>query len=113
MRCIEWRHLLGTFAESRSQVQKSKNSLYFCPVDLMITLLGFLSQRGCRKTPRPSLVDISTLTINQRIAVDPIKAKSKEFCSPRAVATGVVQGANAPPIILKVLFQYDKSHTID
>ena len=49
MRRIEWRSLPGSFAKPRRlHIRRSKNGLYFCPVDFC-DHSGFLSQRGCRK----------------------------------------------------------------
>ena len=45
--------------------------------------MGFYLKEDAGNTPRPSMAGISTLTTNQKqLRDDPIKAKSKEFCSP-------------------------------
>ena len=81
MRRIEWRRLPGAFAKPRRlQVQRSKDGLYFCPIDFC-DQSGFYLKEDAGNTPRPSMAGISTLTKNQK-PDDPIKAKSKEFCSP-------------------------------
>ena len=73
MRRIEWRHLPGAFAKPRrSQVQKSKDGLYFCPIDFCDHIMGFYLKEDAESTPRPSMVGISTLTINQKSEDDPI-----------------------------------------
>ena len=44
--------------------------------------MGFYLKEDAGNTPRPSTAGISTLTKKTKTGDDPIKAKSKEFCSP-------------------------------
>ena len=82
MRRTEWRRLPGAFAKPRRlQVQRSKDGLYFCPIDFC-DHNGFLSQRGCRKHTKTKHGWYFYFDKKPKTGDDPIKAKSKEFCSP-------------------------------
>ena len=82
MRRIEWIRLPGAFAKPRRlQVQRSKDCLYFCPIDFC-DHNGFLSQRGCRKHTKTKHGWYFYFDKKPKTGDDPIKAKSKEFCSP-------------------------------
>ena len=82
MRRIKWRRLPGAFAKPRRlQVQRSKDGLYFCPIDFC-DHNGFLSQRGCRKHTKTKHGWYFYFDKKRKTGDDPIKAKSKEFCSP-------------------------------
>ena len=65
----------------RLQVQRSKDGLYFCPIDFC-DHNGFLSQRGCRKHTKTKHSWYFYFDKKTKTGDDPIKAKSKEFCSP-------------------------------
>ena len=82
MRRIEWRRLPGAFAKPRRlQVQKIIDSLYCCLTDFC-DHSGFLSQRGCRKHTKTKHGWHFYFDNKPKFGDDPIKAKSKEFCSP-------------------------------
>ena len=82
MRRIEWRRLPGAFAKPRRlQVQRSKDGLYFCPIDFC-DHNGFLSQRGCRKHTKTKHGWYFYFDKKPKTGDDPIKAKSNKFCSP-------------------------------
>ena len=55
--------------------------MYFCPIDFC-DLNGFLSQRGCRKHTKTKHGWYFYFDKKPKTGEDPIKAKSKEFCSP-------------------------------
>ena len=77
MRRIEWRRLPGAFAKCRRlQIQKSKDGLYFCPIDFVITM-GFISKR-MQKTHQ-DMVGISTFTINQKLEMTQLRPSQKGF----------------------------------
>ena len=81
MRRIEWRRLPGAFAKPRRlQVQRSKDGLYFCPIDFC-DHNGFLSQikEDAGNTPRPSTTGISTLTKNQKLEMIQLRLNEKSF----------------------------------
>ena len=44
--------------------------------------MGFYLKEDAGNTLRPSMAGISTLTKKPKTGDDPVKAKSKEFCSP-------------------------------
>ena len=82
MRRIEWRRLPSAFSKSRGlQVQRNKDGMYFCPIDFC-DHNGFLSQRGCRKHTKTKHGWYCYFDKKPKTGDDPIKAKSKEFCSP-------------------------------
>ena len=87
MRWIEWRRLPGAFAKPRRlhihtilQVQRSKDGLYFCPIDFCDHNVFYLKEdAGNTKTKHGWYFYFDKKPKN---GDDPIKAKSKEFCSP-------------------------------
>ena len=82
MRRIEWRRLPGPFAKPRRlQVPRSKEGLYFRPIDFC-DHDRFLSQRGCREYTKTKHGWYFYFNKKPKIGDDPIKVKSKEFFSP-------------------------------
>ena len=55
--------------------------MYFCPIDFC-DFNGFLSQRGCRKQTKTKHGWYFYFDNKPKTGDDPIKTKSKEFCSP-------------------------------
>ena len=79
MRRIEWRRLPGAFAKPRRlQVQRSKDGLYFCPIDFC-DHNGFYLKEDAGNTPRPSMAGISTLTKNPKLEMIQLRLNQKSF----------------------------------
>ena len=67
MRHIEWRSLPGAFAKPRKlHIRRSKNGLYFCPVDFFITVAFYLKW-DAENTQNQSMDGTSTLMEDQKL----------------------------------------------